>query len=91
MARFLHAVLRQLVPEALWGGAKNRATFFAHVKRFVRLGRFESFSLNEGVCVLLRLRGLVLDLVRQLEHHERLVACEGGLGDILPGRSVPRV
>ena len=44
---FLKAVLKYLVPMALWGSAQNRQLFFKYVKKFVSLRRFETLSVQE--------------------------------------------
>ena len=43
----MKAVLRHLVPMALWGSLLNRQLFFKQVERFIGLGRFETLSVQE--------------------------------------------
>ena len=46
MYKFLKAVIKHLVPMAMWGSAHNRRLFFKHMKAFVRLRRFEFFDVQ---------------------------------------------
>ena len=45
--RFLKAVVKHLVPMAMWGSTHNRELFFKHMKRFVTLRRFEFFGIQD--------------------------------------------
>lgn len=48
VAGFVKTTLRFLIPVELWGGEENMRCCFKHVDRFVRLRRFENFSLKEA-------------------------------------------
>lgn len=42
--RFLKAVLKHLVPMALWGSTHNQQLFFKRLEKFVSLRRFETLN-----------------------------------------------
>ena len=48
VAGFVKTSLRFLIPVEFWGGEENMRTCFKHIDRFVRLRRFENFSLKEA-------------------------------------------
>jgi hypothetical protein len=48
VAGFVKTSLRFLIPVELWGGEENMRCCFKHIDRFVRLRRFENFSLKEA-------------------------------------------
>ncbi|XP_072529465.1 telomerase reverse transcriptase [Salminus brasiliensis] len=50
---FVREVLRQVVPDQLWGSERNLLNFLSRVKHFLRLGRFERLPL---VQVMWRMR-----------------------------------
>eukprot|EP01052_Picozoa_sp_SAG31_P004765 SAG31_NODE_201_length_20535_cov_15.315081_15_plen_458_part_00 len=49
VCRFLNATLCFLLPPSLHGGPRNSRTLSAHIARFVRLRRFERFTLHEAM------------------------------------------
>ena len=49
VCRFLNAALACLLPPALYGGPANARVLAAHIGRFVRLRRFEGFTLHEAM------------------------------------------
>ncbi|XP_061444589.1 telomerase reverse transcriptase isoform X2 [Rhineura floridana] len=46
---FVRDCLERVVPAALWGSNRNKCRFYKNVKRFISLGKFATFSLQELV------------------------------------------
>ncbi|XP_051520034.1 telomerase reverse transcriptase isoform X1 [Myxocyprinus asiaticus] len=44
---FVRECLRYVIPEELWGSQENQLHFLSNVKNFLRLGKFERFSLAQ--------------------------------------------
>lgn len=44
---FVRDCLERVVPAALWGSSHNKCRFYKNVKKFISLGKFSSFSLQE--------------------------------------------
>ncbi|XP_065897051.1 telomerase reverse transcriptase-like isoform X2 [Dysidea avara] len=44
---FVISVVDQVIPDVLWGSKSNRNTFYHHIRRFIKLGRYERFSLKQ--------------------------------------------
>ncbi|XP_053103981.1 telomerase reverse transcriptase isoform X2 [Hemicordylus capensis] len=44
---FVRECLERVVPSALWGSNRNKCRFYKNVKKFISLGKFATFSLQE--------------------------------------------
>jgi hypothetical protein len=50
VTEFLVALLRAVVPFELWGSSSNQQRVFQGVEVFVKMGRFEKFSVDSILC-----------------------------------------
>lgn len=70
---FVRECLERVVPPALWGSNHNKCRFYRNVKKFISLGKFVMFSLEELTwkmrvrdCAWLRLtKGINSDILRK--------------------------
>ncbi|KAJ7338380.1 hypothetical protein JRQ81_011687 [Phrynocephalus forsythii] len=73
---FVRECLERVVPADLWGSSHNKRRFYRNVKKFISLGKFARFSLQELLwrmrvkdCVWLRLTKDPGCVVSASEHH----------------------
>ncbi|KAH0618035.1 hypothetical protein JD844_016960 [Phrynosoma platyrhinos] len=75
---FVRGCLERVVPAVLWGSNHNKCRFYKNVKKFISLGKFATFSLQELMwkmrvndCIWLRLTKGTGHSVPATEHHFR--------------------
>ncbi|XP_067323658.1 telomerase reverse transcriptase [Anolis sagrei] len=75
---FVRECLQRVVPAALWGSSHNKCRFYKNVKKFISLGKFATFSMQDLMwkmrvndCTWLRLTKGNGHFVPASEHHFR--------------------
>lgn len=65
VSAFVHAVVKIVIPHGFLGGADNQKVVMRHIDRFIRLRRFEVFSIHD---VLQGLRVSPIPIIATTSH-----------------------